>query len=416
MENRHILFVDDNQAILDALRRALDTHRRALDPMDYQWHLAFTNDGQTALKMMAEETCDIIVSDMLMPGMNGAELLRKVKESHPHVVRIVLSGQSDIDLLPPTLQVAHQFLSKPVESKRLTSTIYRACALKDMLKNDALSEVILQIEILPSHPTLLTELRGELHTPKPSAHRVGDIISRDMGLTLKMLQVVNSGFFASHRLALDPRQVGHILGIDTIRDIADLAVVLPEHDRALSALPPLRDLWKHSLNAGQIAEAIARAESLNQEIASKAYLAAFMHDIGKIILATHLPDKYATMLSIMETREMLQPSAEKHVFGSGHPDVGAFLLALWGMPSSIFIPVACHHELHRCQDSQQTVLAAIAHTANIFEHAATIGDWQDVEDHLDVESLDMSGLKQRLPVWREVSQSLINSEVTNGFG
>ena len=409
MAREHILFVDDEQAVLDGFRRMLH-------PMHDQWHMDFAPNGRTALDMMAKDTYDVIISDMQMPGMNGAELLGKVKECYPQVIRIVLSGQSDISALPQMLRVAHQFLSKPVESKRLIFKVSRARALKDMLRDDALSKLILRMEALPSHPSLYIELRDELSILEPSTQKVGDIVSRDMGLTLKVLQIINSGFFPTHRPVLDPRLMVDALGINTIMDIADLTTVLPERDRALSTLPPLGDLWEHSRRAGKIARAIARAESINQEITDEAYLAAFMHDIGKIILTAHLPDKYAIMLSLVEARGMPQSAAEKQVFDSVHSDVGAFLLALWGMPASIFIPVACHDDPNRCQDSQQMVRTAIVHTANIFEHAATTGEWQDVEDHLNMEFLDKLDLKERLPIWQEVSQSLINSKETNDVG
>ncbi len=409
MEKIRILFVDDDQAILDGLRRMLH-------PMHDQWHMGFVGNGQTALEMMAREAYDVIVSDMRMPGMNGAELLSKVKERHPKVIRIVLSGQSDISLLPQMLRVVHQFLSKPIESNRLISTVSRVYALKELLKNDTLDEVILQMETLPIYPTPYTELRDELNTPEPSTQRIGDIISRDMGLTLKVLQVVHSGFFASVSTTHDPRQVANVLGIDAITNIADLVTVLPEDDRSLFASPPLRDLWKHSLRAGQITKAIARVESLNQETTAEAYLAAFLHDVGKIILAVHLPDKYATMLSLIETRKMLQTRAEKHVFGVVHSDAGAFLLSLWGLPDSIVIPTACHHHTDRCQDRHMMFPTAIVHTANIFEHAATTGDWGNIEDHLNMEFLDKLGLRERLPIWREVSQSLIRAGEINDVG
>jgi len=197
LAREHILFVDDEQAVLDGLRRMLH-------PMHDRWRMDFADNGQTALEMMVKDTYDVIISDMQMPGTNGAELLSKVKERHPHVIRMVLSGQSDIDLLPPTLQVAHQFLSKPADSKRLIFTVSRACALKDMLRDDALSKLILRMEALPSHPSLYIELRDELSILEPSTQKVGDIVSRDMGLTLKVLQVINSGFFPTHQPVFDP--------------------------------------------------------------------------------------------------------------------------------------------------------------------------------------------------------------------
>lgn len=402
---KHILFVDDEQEILDAFRRMLHSKHD-------QWHMDFAHNGQTALEMMAKDNYNVIISDMQMRGMNGAELLSKVKEWYPQVIRIILTGRSDTALIPQVLTVVHQFLGKPVESKRLISTVNRACTLKDLLENDTLSEVILGMEALPSHPTPYAELRDELRTREPSTQMVGDIISRDMGLTLKVLQLVKSGYIALNQPALELRQAVNMIGIDTIKDIADSAAVLPENNRHLFAISPLRDLWEHSLRSGQLAKEMAKTENLCQGVVAEVYLAAFLHDIGKIVLAVHFAEEYAIMLSLANEDIMTQISAERQLFGSPHTDAGAFLLGLWGMPNSIVLPVACHHEPHRCQDRLLMVQTAIVHTANIFEHAASAGDWQDVQDRLDMEFLDNLDLKERLPIWREASKSFINSEVT----
>jgi len=252
-----------------------------------------------------------------------------------------------------------------------------------------------------------------LRTQKPSTQMIGDIISRDMGLTLKVLQLVNSGYIALNQPALESRQAVNMIGIDTIKDIADSAAVLPENNRHLFAISPLRDLWEHSLRSGQLAKEVAKAENLSQEAVAEVYLAAFLHDIGKIVLATHFTEEYAIMPSLANEDIMTQISAERQLFGSPHTDAGAFLLALWGLPNSIVLPVACHHEPNRCQDRNLMVPTAIVHIANIFEHAASAGDWQDVEDHLNIEFLDKLGLKERLLIWREASKSFNNSEVTD---
>jgi len=370
---KHILFVDDEQEILDALRRMLH-------PMSDRWDMVFEGNGRRALDLMAKNPFDVIIADMQMPGMNGVELLGRVKKRHPYVIRIILSGISDIGLIPQVLPVVHQFLGKPVDSKRIISTITRACAVKDMFTNDTLSEVILRMDTLPSHPVLYTELRDELRKQEPSTKRLGDIISRDMGLTLKLCQLCYSGYIAGSQMALEPRQAVNIIGISTIRDIADAATVLPGYNKALFATPPLRDLWEHCFRTARIAKVIAQVEDFDQETMVETYLATFLHDIGKIILAVHLPDEYALMLSLAENHGMRQFAAEKQVFGSGHSGVGAPLLALWGLPASVVLPVAHHDEPSRCQDKEMMVQTAIVHTADIFQHAATTEDRVYVED------------------------------------
>ena len=59
-----------------------------------EWHMEFASSAAAALEILAEGPFDAVVTDMRMPGMDGAALLEEVKRRHPHMVRIVLSGQA----------------------------------------------------------------------------------------------------------------------------------------------------------------------------------------------------------------------------------------------------------------------------------------------------------------------------------
>jgi len=82
---KRILFVDDEPNILAGLKRQLRSQRK-------EWEMAFAESGEAALDMLSETPFDVVVSDMRMPGMDGAELLNRVKERYPETVRIILSG------------------------------------------------------------------------------------------------------------------------------------------------------------------------------------------------------------------------------------------------------------------------------------------------------------------------------------
>src|SRR5664279_320359 len=105
MAKQQILFVDDEPMVLQGLQRLLRAFRN-------EWDMAFVASGQEALAQLAEHPFDIIVSDMRMPGMNGAELLKEVMRRYPAMVRIVLSGHADRDLVTQCVGVAHQYISK----------------------------------------------------------------------------------------------------------------------------------------------------------------------------------------------------------------------------------------------------------------------------------------------------------------
>jgi DNA-binding NtrC family response regulator len=107
---KRVIFVDDEARILEGLRRMLR-------PMRNQWEMAFAPGGQAALDVMATTPFDVIVSDMRMPGMDGAALLEQVREHYPEVIRIVLSGHTEMATALRVVPIAHQFLAKPCDAE-----------------------------------------------------------------------------------------------------------------------------------------------------------------------------------------------------------------------------------------------------------------------------------------------------------
>lgn len=113
-----ILFVDDEPGVLAGLSGLLRKQRN-------DWHMTFVPSGAEALRELAAAPYDVIVSDMRMPQMDGAALLRRVQKEYPHVVRIVLSGQTEEEVSRRLVHVAHQFIAKPCEGRELRQTIER---------------------------------------------------------------------------------------------------------------------------------------------------------------------------------------------------------------------------------------------------------------------------------------------------
>ena len=93
-----------------------------------RWHLSLA--AMDALQTLTRTPFDVVVSDMRMPGMDGAKLLKEVQGRFPHIVRIVLSGQSDQNMIDQARGAAHQYLAKPCQPDKLKATISRACDLR----------------------------------------------------------------------------------------------------------------------------------------------------------------------------------------------------------------------------------------------------------------------------------------------
>ncbi len=103
---RTILFVDDEEKVLKSLQRGL---------LDEPYNCLFANSGQEALQILESNEVHVICTDMRMPEMNGLELLRIVKDKYPQVVRLVLSGYTQVGMLLTAINQGEifKFITKP---------------------------------------------------------------------------------------------------------------------------------------------------------------------------------------------------------------------------------------------------------------------------------------------------------------
>ncbi len=396
---RTILFVDDEPNILDGIRRILR-------PMRNEWNTIFVNSGQEALEVLEKENCDVVVSDIRMPGMNGVELLTKIKENYPSIIRIALSGYADTELLAESVRATHQFLTKPCDIETLKTTIARACSLQEMLADKDLQELVLNLESLPSMPTTYAKIMAQFQSTDGSIKEVGEIISQDMAMTAKLLQLVNSSYFGLVRQIASASEAVTYLGFDILRTLV-LSMQIFEKFKENRASKTLEALHKNSLRAGALAKEIAISAGQNNKDCNFAQMAGMLQDIGVLVLLDNYPEKYTEFKRLSESKEMTLCQYEKDVFGNSHMEVGAYLLALWGLPNQIIEAVAHHHFPGKSlTDNVFSPLTAI-HIANGIMHE------KEPENIyapiLDNKYLANIGLKPEEPEWRDLYHSL-NSE------
>ena len=112
------MFVDDELDVVEALQRALRRER----PL---WDMVFMTSAPEALDEMRRQQCDLVISDLRMPVMDGAQFLFEVKREFPKTMRCVLSGYADSELFERAWPIAHVMLTKPCEHHVLRGTITR---------------------------------------------------------------------------------------------------------------------------------------------------------------------------------------------------------------------------------------------------------------------------------------------------
>ena len=138
---RRILFVDDEPMVLKGLQRSLRKMRN-------EWEMTFTSSSKEALDILDSGAFDVIVSDLRMPEIDGVQLLAEVKSRHPHVVRIILSGQVEQESTFKSVKVAHQSLSKPCDADILKHTLNKLFGLRNLLEDESIKRIVAQTETL----------------------------------------------------------------------------------------------------------------------------------------------------------------------------------------------------------------------------------------------------------------------------
>lgn len=390
--NRRILFVDDEPHILEGLRHRLHRQRN-------KWDMLFVHTGAEALEVIAREPIDVVVTDMRMPHMDGAALLEKVRDSHPRIVRIVLSGHAEFESALRVASVAHQFLAKPAEAGVIERVVERACGIQYLINQDSVRRVVGGIDSLPSLPKVYTSLVAALEHDKVSAPEVAKILRQDGAMCAKMLQLVNSAFFRLPRTISRVEEAVTYLGFSTIKQIVLAAEVFQYSGGRVRPRISMDALQAHALNVAKIASSFFDTKPEQEE----AFVAGLLHDLGKLVLAVGLPDQVDDVLLEMKEQGSAMHAAELHVCGTTHAEVGGYLLGIWGLPYPIVEAVANHHDPMRVDTKEFGVLAA-THIANGLVHeleAPPVSGDRYGHLALDLAYLNEIGVMDRLAVWRK---------------
>ncbi len=398
-----VLFIDDDALVLDGLRRTLRSSRGV-------WDMHFVTSARQALEAFAAAPFDVVVSDMRMPEMDGAELLTEIMKRYPTTIRLILSGHADSSAIVKSVGVAHQFLSKPCSAELLQQTITRACNLKALVESDAVRTAVSGMARLPTVPSVYRELVRLLQSNDVTLDAVAKVIAKDIGMTARILQLVNSAFFGLPKSVTTVDRAIAYLGIETISSLVLAQGVFGSYENTECEMREIEKAMLHAMRTAVVAKAIAKHEQRDKQIVEQAFLAGMLHDVGALVLAAELPDKWSQLTARLGVAGTSKRSAEREVFGVSHAHVGAYLLGLWALPNPIVEAVAYHEEPSTCATSDWGIVG-IVHVASAL---ATQLDREDLEQVLDLDRdyLRRVGVAERWPEWREAAATALQEEGT----
>src|SRR5450756_2074111 len=385
---KNILFVDDEKQILDGLRRMF------IGQCD-EWEMQFAVGGEAALELCRTSKFDVVISDMRMPGIDGAMLLGEIRDRFPDAARLILSGYSDVALTTRAIPVAHRILAKPCDAIELQEAIESVCAVQDLFCTPERRRVVGTIGELPSLSSTYTTLAQAIQNPASSLSDVAEIIEDDIAMVAKVLQLVNSGFFGLAQKVTSLQDAVAYLGMGTIKNLAlasdTFRVFVPP-----SCIAPgfCEEMQRHAHRVALIVGTFP----LPKKMRDVSIVSALLHDVGQLILASKLPREFCAALELVRTTGCSQTEAEEQLIGTSHAEIGAYLLGLWGIDNHVVEAVAHHHRPDRITHTGFDATTAV-YVADLLAHELdeSSGVSNTSLTEKDKNLIGMLGLSQQYP-------------------
>ena len=259
--NATLLFVDDEVNILSSLKRLFR-------PGGYRIFTA--ESGAQGLEILQHEAVDLVVSDMRMPEMNGAQFLEQVNARWPDTIRILLTGHAEIGATIDAINKGHiyRYISKPWEDNDILLAIKQALHQKKLeLANRGLEELTRR------QNEELKDLNANLEA-KVKAR------TEEVRQTMGFLEIAHDK-----------------LKRDFITSIRVFSNLIEMREGAMAG---------HSRRVAELSRAIAQKMKVNDADAQDIFLAALLHDVGKIGFPDYLLEKSSANLTSEERLEMVK--------------------------------------------------------------------------------------------------------------
>lgn len=232
-----------------------------------------------------------------------------------------------------------------------------------------LDDYIDRMTTLPPAPVIVPQLLHLLNQSEVDSSRVVSLIACDPALTAAVLRLCNSAFFASSTAVSDLSEAVMRIGFDQVYEFV-VAIV------GARAMRPRQkgygidegELWKHSVATALAARCMARARGADEGLV---FTAAILHDIGKIVLAQALEERYEKLISEIQANQASLLESEATVLGVQHAEIGGRLLARWNFPAGLVVAVWNHHNPTAAVGHEQ--LASFVYLGNMIAHFMGFG-------------------------------------------
>ncbi|MGO8698755.1 MAG: HDOD domain-containing protein [Limisphaerales bacterium] len=368
------------------------------------WDCVVTPDASATMEALALAPFDAVVANLGPGGINDAELLRQAAIHYPRTARFALGDVADREMVVHCIGAVHQFISRPWKPSELVSIVERSLALDAWLATDQLHSFVPRLGKLPGLPSSYFEVIKRAESPNSTIESIAEVIARDPALTARLLQMVNSPACGLSQIVTSPAEAVSILGLETVKSLVLCLQLYGETSQVQGASFSLDELWDHSFRVAKLSARIVLRCINSERMASEAYTAGLLHNIGQIVLATNLAGEYAAVVETSRQRKRPLQEVEMEQMGVTSSQVGAYLLGLWGMPLPLVEAVALHLAPASVTMADFSLLTVV-HVANVLAHESGGRSDGIPLPRLDASYLATLELPKKTDAWRKLLDS-----------
>jgi HD-like signal output (HDOD) protein len=223
---------------------------------------------------------------------------------------------------------------------------------------------------IPSLPDVYYEFKEAMDDPEGSFEEISNIIATDLGLTARLLRIVNSAYFGfPSQIETISHAIG-VVGLEQLNNLVISTVIMERFKGIPDSVMNMDSFWRHSIACGLAAKIISSHKE--EDNTEKYFVAGMLHDIGRLIIAMAAPFNILSVFMRCKSENIPLQEAEKDVLGFTHADVGKHLLKTWGLPVFHQESVGNHHEPDTKSNFSKE--ASIIHVADHIVNNLELGD------------------------------------------
>jgi HD-like signal output (HDOD) protein len=224
------------------------------------------------------------------------------------------------------------------------------------------------------------------------------IVESDICLSAQILRLVNSDYISSAGQFLSIPSAVKALGVEHLREIVKNANIFVDQGD-ISEIFDIELVTRHSRAVAESAVKIASLEQLSNDVCDLVHSAGFLHEIGRLLLTFLFPEQYREVIELVLEENVSHFEAEQRIFSCNHTDVGAYLLALWGLPDQMIEAVAFQGDPTRLHHTDIRAVSVL-HAANAIQDELLPVHFSAVKMCLNEEYLRGLNTRESATGWR----------------